>query len=85
MGAWKTLSFELDPEQTLHVALFMDVKNAPALIQFLSSGNVPVAFVNAVMIPSLDVVHVAAWKAIADAKEQSLMTRNVHSGEWAVR
>ncbi len=37
------------------------------------------ALINARLVPSMLVVRVAAWKALCDARQEAMTTRNVHS------
>ena len=76
---WSSFVFELDPTQRLDVALFNEVRNAAHLVKQLVSGNLEVALVNPLLVPSLLIVRAAAWKAIADARVNAMQTRNVHS------
>jgi EKC/KEOPS complex subunit CGI121/TPRKB len=68
--------FEVDGSK-LDAALFCKVRNGAALVKMLAS--VEAAMINARLVPSLMTVKVAAWKALVDAKQNTLTTRNVHS------
>jgi EKC/KEOPS complex subunit CGI121/TPRKB len=70
--------FEPDGSR-LHVALFRHVRNGASLAKQLAGGGVEAALINARLVPSLLVVRVAAWKALCDARQGAMTTRNVHS------
>lgn len=70
-------AFELDPESRVDIAVYTNVRNGASLVQQL--GHIDCALVNAHFVPSLLVVRVAAWKALCDARQGTLTTRNLHS------
>ena len=72
-----SLLFELDSSCKMEVQLFRHVRNGGTLVKQLAS--VDAALINAHLVPSLLCVQCAAWKALQDAKHNTLTTRNVHS------
>ncbi|KAK9915759.1 hypothetical protein WJX75_003792 [Coccomyxa subellipsoidea] len=76
-----TLSLVNSQEQKLTVWLFTNVRNAKNIQQQLVAGSLEpeLAFINALVVPDLLIVHAAAQKAMAAHLRGSLRTRSLHA------
>ncbi|ESZ89935.1 hypothetical protein SBOR_9681 [Sclerotinia borealis F-4128] len=82
MALLQTIPLEHLPEtHTLHIALYRNIRNASFLHQQLLGGNTDFeyAFIDASVILSRLHVLAAAYRAINDALENRLKSRNIHS------
>lgn len=70
-------SVNFDDVSSLILILFTNVKNSSSLMSQLSTLDC--SLLNAKFIPCSNVVKVAAWKAINDEKNKTLMTKSVYA------
>ncbi|KAF7917928.1 uncharacterized protein EAE98_009956 [Botrytis deweyae] len=78
----QTIPLEHLPEShTLHIALYRNITNASFLHQQLLTGNTDFeyAFIDASVVLSKLHILAAAYRAINDALEERLKSRNIHS------
>ncbi|KAF7943895.1 uncharacterized protein EAE97_005965 [Botrytis byssoidea] len=78
----QTIPLEHLPEShTLHIALYRNITNASFLHQQLLTGNTDFeyAFIDATVVLSKLHILAAAYRAINDALEERLKSRNIHS------
>jgi len=82
MALLQTIPLEHLPEShTLHIALYRNIRNASFLHQQLLTGNTDFeyAFIDASVILSKLHILAAAYRAVNDALEERLKSRNIHS------
>ncbi|GAB4814119.1 hypothetical protein N2152v2_001165 [Parachlorella kessleri] len=75
------LQFEEFPGHTLTTLLFKDVTNCGDIRQLVVTGTLKpeAAILNAVLVPDIFTVHLAAHKALQAAQRQGLKTRSLHA------